>query len=241
MTYQIVTIPKLDGKITEHNQLALARKFREFRLLALKTAPSAFASSYDDEAKRDIDHTFERLRHTKATQFVALASEAPAPDTAHIHEADVGELLNQDWLGFIVLIDLYEDLSTVSAKFDPLSQIKKRNNLDESVNRPRRKDAMRFHLNGMFVAPSARRCGMGAFLIEAALERARSMSEKGGCGFHCTIIVDEWNHAAIKLYERVGFKVVAKETYGEERVSLRMELGRGGEIMGEVVGCENAC
>lgn len=99
MDYRIVTIPKLDGKVAEHQQIALAHKFREFRLLALKTAPGAFASSYDDEAKRDLDHTFERLRHPKATQFVALAGEASTPDLPQIHEGDVGELLERGWLG----------------------------------------------------------------------------------------------------------------------------------------------
>jgi GNAT superfamily N-acetyltransferase len=241
MTYQIVTIPKLDGKITEHNQLALAHKFREFRLLALKTAPGAFASSYDDEAKRDLDHTFERLRHPKATQFVALASGTTTPDMAYIHEADVGELLDRDWLGFIVLIGLDECLGTVSAKADPLTKVAEGSASDEAVHKVSNKDAMRFHLNGMFVSPSARRCGMGACLIEAALDRARSMSERGSCGFHCTIIVDEWNHAAIMLYERVGFKVVAREMYGEDRTALRMELSRGGEGAGEVAACEDVC
>ena len=67
------------------------------------------------------------------------------------------------------------------------------------------------------------------------------MSEKGSCGFHCTIIVDEWNHAAIRLYERVGFKVVARETYGGNRTALRMELSRGGEGAGEVAACKNVC
>lgn len=238
MTYRIITIPKLDGKITEHNQLALAHKFREFRLLALKTAPGAFASSYDDEVKRDLDHTFERLRHPKTTQFLALAGEASTPDMADVHEADVGELLDRDWLGFIVLIGLEEGLGTVSAEADPLSQIAKGNISDEAVHKLRNKHTMRFHLNGMFVAPSARRCGMGARLIEAALDDARPMSEKGSCGFHCTIIVDEWNQAAIKLYERVGFKIVAKETYGEDRIALRMELTRGDGAAGEVAACE---
>ena len=78
-------------------------------------------------------------------------------------------------------------------------------------------------------------------MIEAALDRARSRSEKGSCGFHYTIIVDEWNHAAIRLYGRVGFKVVAKETYGEDRTALRMELSRGGENAGEVAACEDVC
>lgn len=235
MTYQIVTIPKLDQRITEHSQLALAHKFREFRLLALKTAPGAFASSYDEEAKRSLDHTFERLRHAKATQFVALASGASNPDVAFVREADVGELLDEDWLGFIVLIGLDGGLGSVSAKADPLSQIAKETSSDERVHELRNNDAMRFHLNGMFVSPSARRCGMGVALIEAALYAARSMSEKS----ECCIIVDEWNDAAIKLYERVGFMVVAKETYGENRIALRMELSQGGEAAGEVGACED--
>jgi GNAT superfamily N-acetyltransferase len=238
MTFQIVTIPKLDETTTEQDQLALAHKFREFRLLALKTAPGAFASSYDDEVKQDLDHTFERLRHPKATQFVALASEASTPDKTLVREADIDDLLHRDWLGFIVLIGLDEGLGSVSAKSDPLSQIAKSAKPDDTAGEMHNSNAMRFHLNGMFVSPSVRRCGMGAYLIEAALDAARSMSGKSRCGFHCTIIVDEWNEAAIKLYERVGFKMVAKETYGEDRIALRMELSRGDEAAGEVAALE---
>jgi len=240
MPYRIVTIPKLDETIAEHNQLALAHKFREFRLLALKTAPGAFASSYDDEARRGLEHTFERLRHAKATQFVALAGEASTPEKAQIREADIGELLGRDWLGFIVLIGLEEGLGSLSAKSDPLSQVAKGTRLDGTADEMHKNNVMRFHLNGMFVSPSARRSGMGACLIEAALDAAKSESEKSSCGFHCTIIVDEWNDAAIKLYERVGFEVVATETYGEDRIALRMELSRGGEAGGEVAACEDA-
>ena len=231
MPYRIFTIPKLDETVAEHNQLALAQKFREFRLLALKTAPGAFASSYDDEAKRGLEHTFERLRHAKATQFVALAS-ASTQDTAHIHEANIADLLDRDWLGFIVLIGLGEDLSSISAKSDPLSQVAKGTKLDGGAYETHNNNVIRFHLNGMFVSPAARRCGMGVRLIEAALGTAKSISDKTSCGFHCTIIVDEWNDAAIKLYERVGFEVVATETYGEDRIALRMELRRGGEAAG---------
>lgn len=238
MAYRIVTIPKLDERTSEQNQLALAYKFREFRLLALKTAPGAFASSYDDEVKRDLDHTFERLRHPRATQFVALASEASTPDIARVCEADIDELLSRDWLGFIVLIGLDESLGIVSAKSDPLSQIAKDASSEERVLELHN-DVMRFHLNGMFVSPSARRCGMGARLIEAALDAAKSRSGKSSRGFHCTIIVDEWNDAAIKLYERVGFKMVATETYGEARIALRMELSRGGETAGGVAACND--
>jgi ribosomal protein S18 acetylase RimI-like enzyme len=237
MTYRIITIPKLDERMTEHDQLALAHKFREFRLLALKTAPGAYASSYEDEAKRGLDHTFERLRHAKATQFVALASSAFPPTTNQVREADIDDLLNHDWLGFIVLIGLEGGLGSVSAKADPFSQIARDSSSNGTAQEMHSNDAMRFHLNGMFVSPSARRCGMGARLIEAALDRSRLMSEKSSYGLHCTIIVDEWNHAAIKLYQRVGFEIVAKESYGEDRIALRMELSRVGAAGGGVAAC----
>jgi ribosomal protein S18 acetylase RimI-like enzyme len=235
--YRVVTVPKLDERTTKNDQLALAHKFRNFRLLALKTAPGAFATSYEEEARRGLDHTFERLKHAKATQFVALASKASALNMADVREADMDELLRNEWLGSIVLIGPEEELGTVSAKSDPFGQIK-----DEAgTSMPDEKagdENLRFHLNGMFVCPSARRCGMGAHLIEAALHAARSMSAKDGRGYHCTIIVDEWNQSARKLYERVGFKVVARETYAEDRIALRMELRRVDEAAEGLGVCE---
>lgn len=237
-TYRVVTIPKLDGRTTEEDQLALAHKFREFRLLALKTAPGAYATSYEDEARCGLDHTFERLRHPKATQFVALANRASALDIAQVRKADVYELLTHEWLGFVVLIGPEECLGAVSARTDPFGQITagERMRIEStsmSAGHDRNSGTLRFHLNGMFVCPSVRRCGMGARLIEAALDSARLASKKNDLGFHCTIIVDEWNHAARTLYERVGFEVVARETYGEDRIALRMELRRVDETAGE--------
>jgi ribosomal protein S18 acetylase RimI-like enzyme len=64
------------------------------------------------------------------------------------------------------------------------------------------------------------------------------MSAKDGRGYHCTIIVDEWNQSARKLYERVGFKVVARETYAEDRIALRMELRRVDEAAEGLGVCE---
>jgi GNAT superfamily N-acetyltransferase len=237
-TYRVVTIPKLDERTTKDDHLALAHKFRNFRLLALKTAPGAFASSYDEEARHGLDHTFERLRHAKATHFVALASETSRLDLNHVHEADLNELLGLEWLGYIVLIGPEECLGTVSAKANPFGHVK--DNTRESVPeiKSSKEDVLRFHLNGMFVCPSGRRRGMGVRLIEAALDAARTVGLTDDRGYHCTIIVDEWNLAARKLYERVGFNVVARETYGEDRPALHMAVHRVGEAAGGNAACE---
>ena len=236
-TYRIVKIPNLDGRTTEQEQLALAHKFREFRLFALKTAPGAYASTYDVEVQRGIDQTFERLRNTKAAQFVALASEKPTTDIFyHVCEGEMSELLEYDWLGFIVLLGPEASLGNVSAAKNPYSQITEVPKTDAPVEEIKEDGALRYHLNGMFVHPSVRRCGMGERLIRAALNAARATSTGNGNGYRCGIITDEWNDAAKKLYERVGFEVVAREIYGGERVALRMELRQAAD---EDAGCEN--
>jgi GNAT superfamily N-acetyltransferase len=227
ISYRIVTIPKFAGDETKNNpQLALAHKFRDFRLLALKTSPGAFASTYHDESQRSLDHTFERLKNTKATQFVALAFES-ALDGDLVFEADMGDLLERDWLGTVVLMGPNEGSKRISAKADPLDQMAAR---DDQMVKVEGHEALHFHLNGMFVRPSARGSGMGKRLIETALEKARENVKGPGLkGMHCTIIVDEWNESARNLYARCGFEVVATELYGDDRVALRMELRKAGE------------
>ena len=218
-SYRIVTIPKFTGGETNDSPPhVLAHKFRDFRLLALKTSPGAFASTYDDESRRSLEHTLERLRSTKATQFVALEDGDSLEDFA-VCEADMSDLLEHDWLGIVVLMGPNQDVKSISAKSEPLDQMAAQSDQAAEVEGH---EALHFHLNGMFVVPRARGCGMGRRLIEASLEKARRMS--GVSGMECTIIVDEWNHAARDLYAGCGFKVVATEVYGDNRIALRMEL-----------------
>jgi GNAT superfamily N-acetyltransferase len=229
ISYRIVTIPKFAGDDTVSNTpLSLARKFRDFRLLALKTSPGAFASTYEDESQRSIDHTFERLRNTKATHFVAVAvAVADALDDDLACEANTNDLLQLDWLGTVVLMGPNHDSRSISAKANPFAQMASR---DDQVATAKGHEALYFHLNGMFVQPSARRCGMGRRLIEAALGRAREKCASSDLkSIHCTIIVDEWNDSARSLYAGCGFEVVATEIYGDNRVAIRMELREAGE------------
>ena len=219
ISHHIVIIPKFTGSVT--NGDALAHKTRDFRLLALKTSPGAFASTYDEESRRGLDLTLERLKSTKATQFVAVAVEE-ALEEPGVCDADMSDLSEHDWLGVVVLMGPNRDDKIISAKSDPVDQMVR---LKDAVATLEGHEALHFHLNGMFVQPSARKSGIGRRLIEAALEKAREMSASCGVkGVHCTIIVDEWNHSARDLYARCGFTVVAKEVYGDDRVALRMEL-----------------
>ena len=59
-------------------------------------------------------------------------------------------------------------------------------------------------LEDLFVGESARRSGLGAALVEAALERARVR----GCA-RVDLDVNERNAAALALYERFGFSAAS--------------------------------
>ena len=233
-SYQVVTIPKLLGIPAKHSHLvALAMKSRKFRLFALKESPGAFASSYEDEAQRGLDHTIERLTNDKATAFVAISTDH-AMECDAVHEADVDTFMESEWLGFIVLLGP-QTSSNTSAKIDPFNSFTAAGVPSENT---RETGYSHFHLNGMFVHPSARRLGLGVRLIKAALENARIIAARSENGIHCTIIVDEWNQGAKRLYERCGFHVACKETYGKDRIALRMELRQPAQ--GEKGGCEGA-
>jgi len=226
ISYRIVTIPKFARDETNNPPLALARRFRDFRLLALKTSPGAFASTYENESQRSIDHTLEHLRNTKATHLVALAAE-DALNYDVVCEADTDVLFQYDWLGTVVLIGPNEGSKSISANAEPLGQMATQS---DQVADVKGQEALHFHLNGMFVQPIARGSAMGRRLIEAALGKAREKCASSGVkGLHCTIIVDEWNNSARRLYARCGFEVVATEIYGDNRVALRMELREAGE------------
>ncbi|KAM0722988.1 hypothetical protein Q7P37_001186 [Cladosporium fusiforme] len=227
--YRIVTIPKVGKGLFDHQQtLDLARRFQEFRLLALKTSPNAFGSTYEVEVQRGLEQTFERLSNTKATQFVALPREACC-NRGDLREGDLNDLTSSEWLGFVVLLGPQEGQVSTSAQKDPYPEMTSWAEPRCHQSTAEESSRLQFHLNGMFVRPSARKSGIGMRLVMSALHEAQRQGSVSGRDVYCTCVVDEWNDSAKKLYERCGFEVSEKERYnvcGEDRVALRMELWR---------------
>lgn len=140
-----------------------ADDYRPLRLEALRDAPSAFASSFEEESARDPALTRERLR--------------PGPDGATF-----GAFLAGRMVGTSALFRL-----------------------------PRLKERHKAYLVGMYVAPAARRTGVGRALVAAVLDRARAMS-----GLRQVLLgVEAGNAPARALYEAFGF-----EAFGYERDAL---------------------
>lgn len=79
-------------------------------------------------------------------------------------------------------------------------------------------DACDCWLEDLFVSQDARRSGLGAALVEAALTRARER----GCA-RVELDVNEGNAAAIALYERFGFGALS-ESLGARDLLMRRSL-----------------
>ena len=140
-----------------------AEAYRPLRLEALQSAPSAFASSFEEEADRDLDVVRERLRG--------------GPDRANF-----GAFLDARLVGTSAIFRM-----------------------------PRLKERHKAYLVGMYVAPAARRTGVGRALVAAVLDRARAMP-----GLRQVLLgVEAGNAPARALYEGFGF-----EPFGYERAAL---------------------
>lgn len=232
----IVKLPKLKSEdYNEDNEIArkLAEKIRALRLHGLKTAPDAFASSYEDEVQRDLTHTLERLRTHNADHFFAVNYKTEQwAEKSNVRMLE--ELLSGDFLGSIVIIGPLPR-EKFTAKKNPLSVGKHEepwNGHGPSC------EALHYVLNGTFVDPEARRSGFGRRLIEAALASGQQDAFGRGQDFLCTVLVDSENVAAKALYEKAGFTASGEETYVQrpraqmdesesvERVAIKLELRR---------------
>lgn len=239
---EILAIPTLgsddNNSLSPITSVALARKLRQLRLTALKLSPEAFASSYDIEQQRGIDHTLERLSNPKAATLVALRV-ATAGGGAEHRKNEIDQLLSTEWVGMVVLIGPRDaGKPPASARADPFSCMTEpavQCKIPEAQSSSST-TKLHYHLNAVFVHPSARHIGLGKALINAALRKAKEQAKRFRREYVCSILVDSWNITAWRLYESAGFVQVGEETYvqqpradlGEserrERVAIRMEL-----------------
>ncbi|KAF2159113.1 hypothetical protein M409DRAFT_30394 [Zasmidium cellare ATCC 36951] len=232
----VVKLPKLKSEdYNESNDIArtLAEKTRSLRLYALKTAPDAFASSYEDEVQRDLTHTLDRLGTHNAAHFFAV-DRAIDPWAEKRHNEFFAELFSAKFVGSMVIVGPLARES-FSAKKGPLSVGADR---DSTRGKEPSSEPSHYILNGTFVDPEARRSGFGRRLIEAALATGQEDASNRGYDFLCTVLVDSENVAAQALYEKAGFSVSGEEKYvqrpraqmGEsksaEGVAIKLELRR---------------
>ncbi|KAF2761743.1 hypothetical protein EJ05DRAFT_472713 [Pseudovirgaria hyperparasitica] len=200
----------------------LVLRQKEYRLGALQASPQCFASSYDREVAFEHDVWDTRLRNPLAETLVAVR---PGDKSGRL--ADQAEvILYQPWLGTIVLTGPMEGHNSV----DPLvkgnsvvaSAVDSPNETMQDATAKGEDSVPHYQLNAIYVSPSDRGLGIGKLLIDAAIERVVSKEQDAQIA-RITLIVDYYNHAARRLYERCGFQVIRRYFFDDPRLTKHDE------------------
>ncbi|KAK3077232.1 hypothetical protein LTS18_010856, partial [Coniosporium uncinatum] len=86
---------------------------------------------------------------------------------------------------------------------------------------------LHFHVNGMFVDPSRRGAGIGIALLARALTWGDAFAKRSDSDHVLyTMVVDQVNVPAVRIYERAGFQTYASET----AITKRKENGGKSEV-----------
>ena len=227
-TYEIFVLPKLrSDPEPDPNLLKLADKFHELRMNALLNAADAFASKYETESRDGVARSLHRLSNPKAMHLVAIKGNRAADNSAG-HRDEVGKILTSEWVGLNVLLGPEEgtELSVPSANIDPFKQMTATASQTSPIHRPGELGELHFHINGMYVDPSARGAGLGMRLMDATLDRAKVEAAAAKVTLRVSLSVYSDNVAAKKLYEKSGFKILKEEKSRSrpEFVAIHMEL-----------------
>jgi ribosomal protein S18 acetylase RimI-like enzyme len=159
--------------------------------------------------------------------------KTPSVTSSETDVNDIDKIAASDWIGFNVLLGPEEgsELSVPSANMDPFPRMTATATLPSSsprelVHRPAELGELHFHINGMYVDPSARGAGLGRKLMDAALDRAKMEARAAKVRSRVSLSVYSHNVAAMKLYQASGLKVLKTEKSRSrpEYVAVHMEV-----------------
>lgn len=190
-----------------------AIRYRNFRLLALHTAPDAFAATYEQEVEFSEERWLKRLQNKDAIQFLATRSDQDQEPHKRI-----------EWIGMVVLVR--KDTARAQTDYN-LSQKIGTQEDRQGHEAPNSFAFLVFQVNGLFVDPAYHGIGLGKRLIQRCLDFVRvEAKDKGLSAVKVETLVDSWNSRAIGLYERQGFVRSGNGEYivgNSKRQAINME------------------
>ncbi|KAH8663113.1 hypothetical protein BGZ60DRAFT_412786 [Tricladium varicosporioides] len=197
MSFETIQLPHDDAGIRSYLD-----RYKAFRLLALKTAPEMFGSTYSRELAFTDEIWYNRLKNPQAFTFITVQEEKV-----------VGTLTIVGPLPFGV-----EESASLSNPWDSLDG-----------KPPPKPTYSHWRVNGMFTLPEIRGKGIAKILMERGVNLGREEALKSGKDFVMSIVVDADNIAAKTLYKKSGFVTVKEEprSPGSTRIALLMEYSPG--------------
>jgi GNAT superfamily N-acetyltransferase len=202
-----IQINRLPKQWTDEELSEVVIPYKEFRLFALRTAPDAFAATYEQEVEFADERWIQRLKNLNATQFLATFKDDKEP------------WKRSKWLGMIVLV--HNELHTLN----DFNQAK--NVVSEQQLPDRLLQEVQYHMNAVFVDPMVQGKGLGKLLLQQTLEYAREdIKNRGYARAKVSTLLDSWNKVAYNLYQGQGFCETGSNDYivgNSSRRAITME------------------
>lgn len=204
--YTTLCIPK---DIDSTQLSALATKYREFKLYALKTAPEAFSAEFDTESQLPHSTWMSRITETSTTILICIVMEerTVGHSSAHVNPV-LNILLEGKWTGMFTMVgpvsrDDYIWPESCQPEPGPEGS------------------ETRWQLTSLFTLPAYRGHGIAKRLTEAAIEVGKHASAEMGRASdrevrtRVRLVVHPKNTGVVKMYEKFGFVDSARMTVAE--------------------------
>lgn len=242
---EVILVPKPYAAPTLEQ--TIVERYKKLRLHGLQVDPQSFSSTYEDESQFADEVWLSRIYNPAGKTFAAVTCSDNQPENttetlvqAHDTNDALQRFPGKEWVGIVTLLGpggfsrSNEDAAT--APTQPYEVFLRNGKYQTPPKSSEVDDLTSAHvvylIVGMFVSPSARRRGHGQRLMETAIAAATTEARKlGGCKVSITLQVSSSNLHAQRLYEKVGFKVVAEGVVVENRhgakntvVCLEMEV-----------------
>lgn len=209
-TYTTIQIPKSSD--TFHLNL-LAKKFRQFKLDALQSAPEAFPAEFDTESQLPQSAWLKRITERSTTILICVATDTHVDEDTSTHRnRQLSILLDGEWTGMFTLIG---PVSREDYFWPESGQPEPGPDGSET----------RWQLTSLFTMPAYRGCGIAKRLTDAAIDFGKLASSEMGkvsgrvVRTRIRLVVHPKNIGVVRMYEKFGFKDSARMTAAEACVA----------------------
>lgn len=221
---EVILVPKPYAAPTLEQ--AIVERYKKLRLHGLQVDPQSFSSTYEDESQFADEVWLSRIYNPAGKTFAAVTGSDNQPENttetlvqAHDTNNPLQGFSKEEWVGIVTLLGpgvfSKPNENTVTSPTRPY-EVFFRNGKYQTPQKSSKVDDLTgahvvYLIVGMFISPSARRRGHGQRLMEAAIAAATTEARRlGGRKVSITLQVNSNNLQAQRLYEKVGFKVVAE-------------------------------